>query len=219
MGNTFSCNGCFPFRRRLRLKDSDYHEKLEDPLPNPCQLFRNDEDYPNYGLLKADEEPYEVRFCSHLPEGRCACDEWTESRHWRLVAGLDDWTQLGIFEGLQPRPRQDPLDKAAVRPGLLQPGETPPRYALLRSDEMPDDVRNCMHVRYEGESMCDCDQWLESRHFRIANRIDDINQPGVRDGLVPPARKSPTIRLKRRRYTSISIPPDNEDQKAQKEKQ
>lgn len=210
MGNSFSCTSLSPFRRRLRLRDRDYHEKLEDPLPNPVQLFANDEDYPKYGLLKADEEPYEVRFCSHLPEGRCACDDWTESRHWRLVAGLDDWTQPGMIEGLQPRPRQDPLDKASVEPGLLQPGETPPRYALLRADEMPSVVRDCPHVRYEGEDMCDCDQWLKSRQYRVANRIDDINQPGVLDGLVPRPRKTATIRLKRRRYTSLSIPTDSE---------
>lgn len=203
MGNTFSL--CSPFRRRLRLPDSG-HEKLVDPLPQPQFLFPSD-DYPKYALLPASEEPYEVRFCSHAPEpdsGRCPCDEWTESRHWRLVAGLDDCSAPGTIEALQPRPRQDPLDRPALRG--LSPDVVPPRYALLRAAEMPAAVRNCVHVRYEGEERCDCDQWLESRRFRAANGIDDPNDPNVRRGLQPAPRKTPTIRVKRRRYTSISIP-------------
>ncbi|EKD02801.1 hypothetical protein A1Q2_02876 [Trichosporon asahii var. asahii CBS 8904] len=207
MGNTFSL--CSPFRRRLRLQDSG-HEKLEDPLPQPQFLFPSEE-YPKYALLPSSEEPYEVRFCTHTPEpdsGRCACDEWTESRHWRLVAGLDDATQPGTFEALQPKPRSNPFEKAEVQ---LAPDVVPPRYALLSAAEMPNTVRNCVHVRYEGEERCDCDQWLESRRFRVQNGLDNPEDPDVRRGLQSKPRKTPTIRVKRRRYTSISIPKDNSD--------
>lgn len=206
MGNTFSL--CSPFRRRLRLQDSG-HEKLED-LPQPQFLFPSEE-YPKYALLPATEEPYEVRFCTHSPEpdsGRCACDEWTESRHWRLVAGLDDAGQPGMIEALQPRPRQNPFEKAEVQ---LAPDVIPPRYALLSAAEKPNAVRNCVHVRFDGEKLCDCDQWLESRRFRVQNGIDNPEDPDVRRGLQPKPRKTPTIRLKRRRYTSVSMPKDSED--------
>lgn len=208
MGQSFSL--CSPFRRRLRLKDSG-HEKLEDPLPQPQFLFPSEE-YPKYALLPASEEPYEVRFCTHTAEpdsGRCACDEWIESRHWRLVAGLDDSTQPGIIEGLQPRPREDPFDTGSVRG--LSPDIIPPRYALLTASEMPATVRNCVHVRYEGEERCDCDQWLESRQFRAKYGLDNPEDPDVRRGLQPSPRKTPTIRVKRRRYTSISVPKDSDD--------